>query len=124
MKNKNVFYLVIISLLISQLACSIERIESTNVPVINTIQPTISPTNTQIVQIVPTITPEFRIAKTNVEIGLNLREFPNENSKIVFTIPANSKLKVENVENENGWYLVIYDKYVGWVNGNYIIFED
>ena len=126
--NERIILICVIAILISQIACSIQK-NSESIP---TICPTITIESTAIPTICPTETiefPEIKYAITNVEVGLNIRKNADENSEIVFTIPANKKIRIVNPNPINGnWYYVAYDidgikSYVGYVNGDYLEFQ-
>lgn len=112
---------IIISIIIlSQIACQIEVIESN------------SPTITQtITNSIPTITIESTIVENISEYEtaivsnceyLNLRIEGNENSQIISTIPANESVTII-AKSKSNWYYIGWNKMNGWVNGEYLNFE-
>lgn len=125
MKNNNFILIVFVFIGIISIACSVEKITPTNVPFgTHTIVPII-PTSTQITSIVPTGTEEFpKIRKAivvNVEIGLNIRKLPNENSQIITTIPKDSEIIIlPSYNSVDNWIMINWNSYSGWVNSKYI----
>jgi uncharacterized protein YgiM (DUF1202 family) len=118
-KNKNIIVLIsVLILILSQIACKIERIEESIpeiVPTFTTIPTNISPTITPI----PTSTKNVLFGSVyNCEF-LNLRIEGNDKSSIITSIPAGQQVMI--ISSENGWYYVLWDEYSGWVNGSYVL---
>lgn len=116
------FIIFIGILVISTIACSIQKIEPENsVPPLSTNTP--NPTATCTISVPPLL-----IGTVNVDKGLNLREEPNEHSAVIMTLLPNSQVEILS-EEENGWLCVeveqIQDdlttkKVIGYVNGDFI----
>ncbi len=121
--NKHRYFLIFfIILLLSTMACSIQKIEPESLASLtatNTPNPTPTCTN-------PASLTEF--GTVNVAEGLNLREEPNEHSIVILTLLPNSKVEILS-EEENGWLCIKTEvtqkdmsvlEVIGYVNGNYI----
>ena len=116
------FLIFFIILVLSAMACSIQKIEPENIASLtatNTPNPTPTCTN-------PASLTEF--GTVNVAEGLNLRKEPNEHSEVIITLLPNSKVEILS-EDENGWLcvkvLVIQKdmtnlEITGYVNGDFI----
>lgn len=116
------FLIFFIILLVSTMACSIQKIEPENLASLtatNTPNPTPTCTN-------PASLTEF--GTVNVAEGLNLREEPNEHAIVILTLLPNSKVEILS-EEENGWLCIKTEviqkdmsvlEVIGYVNGNYI----
>lgn len=110
-------------LLISTIACSIQRIEpEKSVP--PKIENTPNPTPTCTIDVPPKM-----IGTVNVAEGLNLREFPTEHSRVIMTLLPETEVEIISTE-DNGWLCVKITviqedmtkiETVGYVNGNYIL---
>lgn len=77
---------------------------------------------------IPTFTPTItvaltKIAVTNVEIGLNIREDSNEESVSLGVIPPNTEVEILGNLLQNGWIYVKWESISGYVNSRYIIFK-
>lgn len=64
-----------------------------------------------------------QIAITNVEIGLNIRVNPDENSLSLAIIPPNTQIEILEELLENGWIRVNWNGISGYVNSKYIVFK-
>lgn len=64
-----------------------------------------------------------QIAVTNVEIGLNIRVNPDENSLSLAIIPPNTEIEILEELLENGWIRVNWNGISGYVNSKYIVFK-
>ena len=53
--------------------------------------------------------------------NVNMRKGPGTSYAKITTIPSNSYVPV--IRSENGWYLVGYDDYEGWISGKYLKVE-
>ena len=116
------FIIFIGILVISTIACSIQKIEPENsVPPLSTNTP--NPTATCTIA-----APPLLIGTVNVAEGLNLREEPNEHSAVILTLLPNSKVEILS-EEENGWLCIKTEviqkdmsilEVTGYVNGNFI----
>lgn len=116
------FIIFIGILVISTIACSIQRIEPENpVPPLSTNTPNPTPTCTISV-------PPLSVGTVNVAEGLNLRKEPNEHSEVIVTLLPNSEVEIIS-EDENGWLcvkvLVVQEdmtklEITGYVNGDFI----
>ena len=116
------FIIFIGILVISTIACSIQKIEPENsVPPLSTNTP--NPTATCTIPVPPLL-----IGTVNVAEGLNLRKQPNEHSEIIVTLLPNAEVEILS-EDKNGWLCVSVDvvnedlsiiKIIGYVNGDYI----
>lgn len=116
------FLIFFIILVISMMACSIQKIEPENpapLTATNTPNPTSTCTNPA---------PLTQIGTVNVAEGLNLREEPNEHSVVITTLLPESKVEILS-EEENGWLCVKFEQIqddmtikeiIGYVNGSYI----
>lgn len=125
MNRKQFIIISIFVLIISQIACKIEKIDES---ILNT--------STNFPTIVPTITKQSETPTPNQELNyaivvncnyLNLRFENNENSQIIQTIPAGDKVLLLG-EISDGWYRVNWKNssgngFVGWVNGLYLEIE-
>lgn len=122
MKNIYKLFLFLSFLTILQFACSISK-NSTPIPV---------PPKT-IISPIATVTctipvPPKKIGVVNVDIGLNLREESNENSKSLYILKNGDTLEILG-NSENGWLCVKFTKitdegktifYSGYVNPKYV----
>ncbi len=116
------FIIFIGILVISTIACSIQKIEPENsVPPLSTNTP--NPTATCTISVPPLL-----IGTVNVAEGLNLRKEPNENSAVILTLLPESKVEIIS-EDENGWLCVKIEKIqddmttkeiIGYVNGDFV----
>lgn len=110
-------------LVMSTLACSIQRIEDRNsAPLTPTIIPNPTATCTN-------YAPLTKFGTVNVAEGLNLREFPTEHSRVIMTLLPETEVEIISTE-DNGWLCVKITviqedmtkiETVGYVNGNYIL---
>lgn len=72
----------------------------------------------------PTKTEEPQKTETKKEVyvtadgGLNMREKPDKNAKVLILIPTGTKLTV--LEEQNGWYKVEYNGKTGWVSKDFV----
>jgi hypothetical protein len=119
--SKNIpIVLMIFVLYLSAIACKVEKITETPEykTNISTNMPVITNTITPIVEIETNI---LYAIVVNVEIGLNIRKYPDSNSEILLTIPNDSKIIVLNRELiENIWIQIQIDSTIGYVNSKYV----
>ncbi len=53
--------------------------------------------------------------------GLNLRGGPGTNFPVVMTTPGGARVQVVGRANADGWYSVVYNEKMGWVDGKYLL---
>lgn len=121
MKTNFKIYIIIsiLFIIISQIACKIEKIEKN-----------ISPTIQNTIENIPTKTQIVLSKNSNFEKGivvnceyLNIRKYSDENSEIFYTISKNSEVII--LSKETNWYEIMYVSenkihILGYVNSKYI----
>ncbi|NLO96575.1 MAG: SH3 domain-containing protein [Peptococcaceae bacterium] len=61
---------------------------------------------------------EYKQGEIRASVGLNLRQSPSINAKILMTLPNGAKIPI--IEEKSGWYKTIYQGTTGWVSAEYV----
>lgn len=54
--------------------------------------------------------------------GLNLRQGPGTNFPVLMAVPGGARVQVVGQPTAEGWYSVVYQNKLGWVDGKYLSF--
>jgi N-acetylmuramoyl-L-alanine amidase len=65
-----------------------------------------------------TITYEYKQGRVTAAGGLNLRETPEANGKVLLMIPAGAAITV--TDQRDSWYQTVYQEKTGWVHADYV----